>query len=170
YDKDVEPIFYKKCVTCHSGSVKESRFDISSYDTLIKGGKRGAAIVPGKGDQSALYKAMGRTTKPFMPPKGEEMITSEELAVVKLWIDQGAKAPSGQRVRPKIIVGLPPANLVPVRALALSPDKSTVAAGRGNQIHVYDAGSGAFIRPLVDPNLKLSAKSVKPAHLPLVSA
>ena len=54
YEKDIEPVFYKKCVTCHSGSVKESRFDISSYDTLIKGGKRGAALVAGKADQSGL--------------------------------------------------------------------------------------------------------------------
>lgn len=171
YEKEVEPIFYKRCVTCHSGSVKESRFDLSSYDTLIKGGKRGAAIVPGKGDQSLLYKVIGRSVKPTMPPKGEgDPVTPEELALVKLWIDQGAKAPSGQRVRPKIIVGLPPANVTPVRALALSPDKSTVAAGRGNQIHVYDAGSGAFIRSLVDPNLKMADKAVKAAHMSLVSA
>jgi WD40 repeat protein len=180
YEKDIETIFYKKCITCHSGSVKESRFDISSYDTLIKGGKRGAALVPGKSDQSLIYKELSRTAKPFMPPAGEDMITPEELALVKLWIDQGAKAPSGQRVRPKIIVGLPPANVTPIRALALSPDKSTVAAGRGNQIHVYDAGSGAFIRALVDPGLKVPSplggegkgegKAVKAAHMSIVSS
>src|SRR5438046_10727862 len=47
YEKDIEPVFYKKCVTCHSGSGKESRFDISSYDTLVQGGKRGRG--PGAG-------------------------------------------------------------------------------------------------------------------------
>src|SRR5207253_10138631 len=107
YEKDVEPIFYKRCITCHSGNVKESRFDISSYEGLVKGGKRGTAIVPGKSDSSLLYKVMGRTSKPFMPPRGEVPAAPEELALVKLWIDQGAKAPSGQRERPKIIVSLP---------------------------------------------------------------
>ena len=34
----------------------------------------------------------------------------------------------------------------PVRGGAVSPDKSAVVASRGNQIHVYDAGSGAFVR------------------------
>ncbi len=170
YEKEVEPIFYKRCVTCHSGSVKESRFDISSYDTLIKGGKRGAALVPGKADQSLLYKAMGRTGKPHMPPKDETPSTPEELALVKLWIDQGAKASGGVRERPKIVVGLPPAAVTPVRALAVSPDKSTLAAGRGNQVHVYDAGSGAFIRTLVDPSLKLGGKEVQAAHLSIVES
>src|SRR5688572_17577460 len=65
YEKDIEPIFYKRCITCHSGNVKESRFDISNYEGLVKGGKRGTAITPGKSDSSLLYKVMARTAKPF---------------------------------------------------------------------------------------------------------
>src|SRR5262245_41816088 len=177
YEKEIEPIFQKRCVACHGGAMKESKFDLSSYDALIKGGKRGAAIVPGKADQSLLVKSMGRTVKPYMPPppdedegKKDDPVTPQELALVKLWIDQGAKAPTGPGTRPKIIVGLPPANVTPVRALAVSPDKSTDVAGRGNQIHVYDAGSGAFIRSLIDPNLKMKEKPVKAAHLSLISS
>ena len=67
YDKDVEPIFVKKCFVCHSGNVKESRLDLGTYETLMKGGKRGAAVVPGKSQDSLLVKVSGRTHKPFMP-------------------------------------------------------------------------------------------------------
>lgn len=172
YEKDVEPIFYKRCVTCHSGSVKESRFDVSTYEGIVKGGKRGTSIVPGKSESSLLYQVMARTAKPYMPPKGEDPITPEELALVKLWIDQGAKAPttSGPK-KIKVIVTLPPANVTPVRALAVSPDKSAIAASRGNQIHIYDAGSGAHIRTLLDPDLKTpDGKVVKAAHLSLVDS
>src|SRR5205814_4249970 len=101
YEKDVEPIFVKKCSVCHSGSVKEARLDLGSYEGLIKGGKRGKAVVPGKAEQSLLVLAAGKTRKPFMPPKTEVPLTPEELATIKLWIDQGAKAPSGARVKPK---------------------------------------------------------------------
>jgi WD40 repeat protein len=171
YEKEVEKIFYKRCITCHSGSVKESRFDISSYEGLVKGGKRGTAIVPGKSDSSLLYHSMARTKKPFMPPVGEEPVTPDELAIVKLWIDQGAKAPSGKTERPPIVVDVPPAGVHPTRALAVSPDKSTIAASRGNQIHVYDAGSGKHIRTLVDPGLKRpSGEPVKAAHVSLIEA
>jgi WD40 repeat protein len=171
YEKDIEPIFYKKCVTCHSGSVKEGRFDISSYEGVVKGGKRGTAIVPGKKDTSLLYKMSGRTAKPFMPPKGEEPLSPEELALIGLWIDQGAKAPSGVRERPKIVVGLPPSNVTPIRAIAINPDKTIVAASRGNQIHLYEGVKGEYERTLLDPNLKQAdGKPAKAAHLSLVEA
>lgn len=171
YEKDVEPIFYKRCTVCHSGNVKEGKLDISNYDALVKGGKRGESIKPGKSQDSLLYKVMSRNTKPFMPPRGEVPATAEEVAIVKLWIDQGAKAPSGVRIRPKILVGVPPVNVNPVRAVAVSPDKSAIAAGRGNQIHIYDAGSGAYIRSLIAPGLKThDGKDVKAAHVSIVES
>ena len=171
YEKDIEPIFYKRCIACHSGNVKESNFDISTYEGLVKGGKRGTTITPGKSESSLLFKVIGRTSKPFMPPRSEGPATPEELALVKLWLDQGAKAPTGQRERPKIVVGLPPANVHPVRALAVSPDKTAIAASRGNQIHIYDAGAGTYIRSLVNPTLTApNGQAVKAAHLALVDS
>src|SRR5688572_5352354 len=108
YEKEIEPIFYKKWIACHSGAVQEGRFDISSYEGLVKGGKRGTAIVPAKGAESLIIKLLSRTDhKPFMPPRGEEPVTPEEMALVKLWIDQGAKAPTGVKERAKIVVSLP---------------------------------------------------------------
>jgi WD40 repeat protein len=172
YDKDVEPILVNKCMFCHSGNLKEGKLDMASYETLIKGGKRGSPIVPGKAEGSLLYKSCGKTDKPLMPPKNEEPLTPEELALIKLWIDQGAKAPATVREKPKIVLGIPPANVNPVRGLAVSPDKSTIAASRGNQIHIYDAGSGQYVRSLVDPDLKTPDKKqeVKAAHLSLAES
>src|SRR5262245_6446000 len=171
YEKDVEPIFVNKCQFCHSGSVKEGKFDMGSYESLMKGGKRGKPVVAGKSADSNLVKLAGRTEKPLMPPKGEEPLTSEELAIIKLWIDQGAKPPSGARAKAKVIVNVPPALVHPVRAVAVAPDKSAVAAGRANSIHIYDAGSGTFIRTLVDPGLVGPDKApVKAAHLSIVES
>ena len=81
-----------------------------------------------------------------MPPRGEEPVTPEELALVKLWIDQGAQAPKGLRVIAKPKPEEPPANVQPVRAVAVSPDKASIAAGRSNQIHIYDAATGNYKR------------------------
>ncbi len=59
----------------------------------------------------------------------------------------------------------------PVRGIAISPDKSSVAASRGNQIHIYDASSGTYIRSLVDPQLTTpDKKPLKAAHLSLVES
>src|SRR5436305_11818611 len=37
YEKDIEPILVKKCFFCHSGNVKEAKFDLGSHETLMKG-------------------------------------------------------------------------------------------------------------------------------------
>ncbi len=171
YEKDVEPVFYKKCIACHSGAVKEGRLDLGSYEGLMKGGKNGPVFMAGKSKESKIHKMMLRVEKPFMPPRGEEPCVAEEVALVKLWIDQGAKAPSGVRAPDKIIVNVPNATVQPVRALAVSPDKSLVATGRGNKIHIYDAGSGAYVRTLFDPALKApDGKPVQASHLSLVES
>jgi WD40 repeat protein len=171
YDKDIEPILVKKCAVCHSDNIKEGKFDLGCYETLIKGGKRGVPIVPGKSSDSLLAKLAGKTQRPTMPPMGEDPLTPEELALIKLWIDQGAKAPGTKRERPKVIVTGPPANVHPVLGIAVSPDKSAVAASRGNQIHVYDAGSGTHVRTLLDPQLTTpDKKPIKAAHLSVVES
>jgi hypothetical protein len=171
YDKEIEPILVNKCAVCHSDNIKEGKLDLGSYEGLMKGGKRGAAIVPGKSADSLLVKLVGRSEKKIMPPKGEEPLTPEELALVKLWIDQGAKAPTSKRERPKVIVAGPPANVHPVLGVAISADKKFVAASRGNQIHIYDAASGKHQRTLIDPQLiGPDKKSLKAAHLSLVEA
>jgi WD40 repeat protein len=170
YEKDIEPIFVNKCSFCHSGNVKEGKLDVSSYDALMKGGKHGKPVVPGKPAESLLVKSASKTERPFMPPKSEEPLTPEELALIKLWIDQGAKPPTGARERTKVVISLPPANVHPVRAVAVAPDKSAIAVGRGNQIHVFDS-TGKYVRTLTDPNLKTAdGKPVQAAHLSLVES
>ncbi|MFO0878656.1 MAG: c-type cytochrome domain-containing protein [Gemmataceae bacterium] len=171
YEKEIEPIFVNKCAFCHSGNIKEGKFDLSSYDAMMRGGKRGPAVIPGKGAESLLYKLSVKTQRPYMPPKSEEPLTPEELALIRLWIDQGAKAPTGARAAAKIVLKAPPVAVTPVLGLAVSPDKSAVAASRGNQIHVYDAGSGAHVRTLIDPKVENAEKKpLNTAHLSLVES
>src|SRR5829696_8812777 len=91
YEKDVEPILANKCFVCHSAKELNGKLDMSTYEKLVKGGKHGPPIAAGKAGESYLYKLASRQMKPVMPPKDEVPLTPNELAVVKLWIDQGAK-------------------------------------------------------------------------------
>src|SRR5262249_43791551 len=73
--------------------------------------------------------------------------------------------------RPKVILGALPPRVHPVRALAISPNQAMLAAGRANQIHVYDARSGSFLRTLIDTELATpDNKPVHAAHLSIVDA
>jgi len=173
FEKDILPIFVNKCHVCHSGNLTEGKLDLSTYANMMKGGKRGASLVAGKSAESFMYKSISHQIKPIMPPKNEDSpLTPTEVALMKLWIDQGAKPPvNDSRVKRTVVVGLPPALVKPVRAIAFSPDKNTVAAGRGNQIHLFDAKTGEFKKTLIDPQLKTpDGKIASAAHLSLVES
>jgi WD40 repeat protein len=172
YSRDIEPIFENKCTVCHSGSIVEAKFDMSTHAGVLKGGKRGPAVVPGKSAESNLFLFCSRQKKPHMPPpKTDEPLTSQELSVIKLWIDEGAKAPTMARERVKVVVNLPPAIVKPVRAVAVSPDGKTVAASRGNQVHLYDGKKGEYLKSLADPDLKTpDGTPAKAAHISLVES
>lgn len=176
YAKDVQPIFAAKCTVCHSGSEQKGKFDMGSFAAIMKGGRRGVEIVAGKPMESPLYLYSSHNKGPVMPPKTEENnLTAAEVAVLKLWIEQGAKGPATAEVktRPKVVLSLPPALVKPVRAVAISPekaDKAVVAAGRGNQIHLFN-GKGEFQKTLIDPTLKTAdGKEAKSAHISLVES
>jgi WD40 repeat protein len=171
YDRDVEPILLNKCSFCHSGNVTEGKLDMGSYERLIKGGKRGTPVVAGHADRSLLYRLAGKTQRPLMPPRSEEPLTPEELALIKLWIDQGARAPAVARGATRAVVGVPPPSVQPVFGVAVSPDRSAVAASRGNEIHLYDARSGKHVLALIDPDLTgPDHKPLRAAHLSLVES
>src|SRR3982750_3842480 len=71
YAKDVEPVFAAKCFVCHSGNVTEGKFDMGTHAGVLKGGKRGPAVVPGKSGQSNLFLFASHAKKPVMPPRSE---------------------------------------------------------------------------------------------------
>lgn len=175
YARDVQPIFAGKCTVCHSGTQLEGQYDMGTHAGVLKGGKRGPAVVPGKPAESQLFLAVTHARKPVMPPKSENNdLTPGEVAVLKAWIEQGAGGgPAGPETKPRtrVAVGPPPAAVKPVRAVAVSPDGAVVAAGRGNQVHLFDARTGAYLRSLTDPDLKTpDGKPAVAAHLSVVES
>ncbi len=131
FERDVRPILAKKCFVCHSGNVSEGGLDMSAFALLVKGGESGSAIVKGKSADSRLVRSAGRLAEPFMPPPDDdesEPLTPQELALIRLWSDQGARPPvttkSSMKLRPLS------ASVRVVRAVAIAPDKSYVAVGQ----------------------------------------
>jgi hypothetical protein len=56
---------------------------------MLAGGKRGAAIVPGKASESLLYRAISHQGGLSMPP-GNKALSREQVETIRNWIDAGA--------------------------------------------------------------------------------
>ena len=87
-EKAARQILDAKCTGCH-GQARMSDLDLRDAKSALTGGKRGPAIVPGKAEQSLLYRAVKRTEELQMPP-GKTPLTAAELTVLRNWIDAGA--------------------------------------------------------------------------------
>ncbi len=81
-------IIEAKCVSCH-GAAKMAGLDLRQRPAMLAGGSRGAAIVPGKPDESLLYRAVKREGDVKMPP-GKSALSADEIAAIGRWIAAGA--------------------------------------------------------------------------------
>jgi WD40 repeat protein len=134
FNTQVAPIFKKYCNGCHNADEKEGGLVLESFDSTLKGGKRGAVIVPGKSDLSRLILTVEKKAKPVMPPEGNEGPKPDEIARLKGWVDAGAKGPTGQAPDPTLLVTpkIAPKGQVrqPIQALAWSRNAATIAIAR----------------------------------------
>lgn len=155
FDEDIQDILDLNCIACHNDAIKESKLSLESAEDMLKGGKRGPSIVPGKPDESLLYLVAARKKAPHMPPLPNKVeasaLTPKELGVLRLWIQEGAK---GSQDTGGITVNWQPIpkGMNAIYDVALSPWGERVAAGRANQISVFNVHSGEEVR-LIDPSL-----------------
>ena len=92
---EVYPLLQNKCFGCHGGDAKEIRgeYDLTTLEGMLTGGESGdASIVPGRPDESPLVQAI-LWNGSEMPPKENDRLTDDEVAVVKKWILAGAPWP-----------------------------------------------------------------------------
>ena len=110
FARDVRPFFVRYCVECHNTMEPEGDLVLETFASLMGGGKRGAAIVPGKPDEGRLVRMIEGKLKPVMPPKKARQPLAAEIAKVRAWVLAGAywlwciwpPAPTLSRLRPAI--------------------------------------------------------------------
>jgi Protein of unknown function (DUF1553)/Protein of unknown function (DUF1549)/Planctomycete cytochrome C len=90
---DIRPVLEAKCLGCHGETLKLSRLDLRTRASALAGGAHGPALVPGRAEQSRMYRVVAGLETPAMPMKGQAL-SSSEIAALKRWIDDGAVWPA----------------------------------------------------------------------------
>jgi WD40 repeat protein len=168
---EIAPILRANCLACHHEKKAEGRLVMESPQSILKGGSEGPAIVAGKGADSLLLKVAAHEGPLVMPPPdnqvGARALTSAELGLIKLWIDQGA---TGTVSATRDIDWKPlPAGYQPPLATAVTPDGQLAVCSRGNRLCVYHIAAGRLLTCLTDPGVASSSTHPAPvAHQDLV--
>jgi hypothetical protein len=97
FTEHVLPLLREHCFDCHSHESGEAngKLMLDTLAAITDGGTRGAAIVPGKADESILIRALSHSdTDLQMPP--DEKLPDEQIAVLRQWISDGAIVPENR--------------------------------------------------------------------------
>src|SRR5262249_10714591 len=101
FAQQIRPILERSCAACHSGEKPHGGFRVVSRDAIRQGGASGtAAIVLGDSVTSPLIAYVsGKLPESEMPPRAVRdrfpALTTDEVALLRAWIDQGAEWPTG---------------------------------------------------------------------------
>jgi hypothetical protein len=86
----VKPVFEQKCLSCHDAESSVSKLDLTSRESLLRGGGKGPAVIPGDAESSLLYKSITHQSQPFMP-MGMDRLSRQEIDWIAGWINAGAQ-------------------------------------------------------------------------------
>lgn len=101
FRRDIQPILEGRCLRCHGTERPKSQFRLTQRESALEGGDSGVDIVPGDSAQSPLIHYVARLVPDMeMPPAGRgEPLTTNEVALLRAWIDQGAVWDSEEEVK-----------------------------------------------------------------------
>ena len=152
---DVAPIFKENCFACHDSKKRAGKYEMTVFDKLVDD----EHIVPGKSADSETYALIISTGDKRMPPKKDNLapLTKEQAAIIKAWIDQGAKLDKGIDVKSDLVKELrvrwkapaPPAiykSPTIVNAIVFTPDNKQIVVSGHHELTVWNVDDAKLVK------------------------
>lgn len=101
FEQNVQPIFNRHCVECHSSQNAVRRLVLSSWESLLMGSENGAMVIPFQPKFSHLFQHLHTDTtlspvaSPLMPI-GRNPLSRQEVMAIYNWIQNGARNRDGK--------------------------------------------------------------------------
>lgn len=94
FEDVVHPILESRCGQCHQAGKLKGKLSVKTLASLLKGGKHGAAITPGKPGESELFKriTLDPDNEDYMPADGKTPLTKNEVEIIRWWIGKAMAA------------------------------------------------------------------------------
>ncbi len=86
--RDIQPIFAASCAGCHGEKKQAAGLRLDSKSTALA-----KIIKPGNATDSELYRRVTGTSDQARMPMNGKPLSTEQIALIKTWIEQGAEWP-----------------------------------------------------------------------------
>jgi mono/diheme cytochrome c family protein len=97
YLAQVKPILTQHCVACHGALKPRGGLRLDTAASMLKGGKSGACVIAGRGDDSPLVAAVRGNGDTERMPLKRPPLSQSDIKLIKDWIDQGARSVAGEQ-------------------------------------------------------------------------
>ncbi len=89
----VAPVLETHCVSCHGPTKVEGGLRLDTAEGVTKGGDDGPVIAPGRPASSELLRRifLPASHDDAMPPKGHRSLSPADAALIRWWVDSGAR-------------------------------------------------------------------------------
>lgn len=93
YSDLVAPVLRSNCVACHGPASAQGGLRLHDRDAILKGGDHGQVISAGKPASSQLVRRifLPSSHADVMPPRGRRPLTPSDAALVRWWVETGAR-------------------------------------------------------------------------------
>lgn len=165
FHAEVRPLLERSCQGCHQPAKAKGGLDLTSFAALMRGGESGALVSPGAPDASLLIEEVADPDGlgPSMPKDGAPLAAAE-VAMLRRWIEAGAKDDSPTDTAPVYTAADPPtyAALPVVAALDVSPDGELVAIGGWHEVLLHHADGSGLAARLIGASDRISSVEFSP--------
>jgi WD40 repeat protein len=165
YYRDIRPILQANCQGCHQPAKAGGSLDMTSMKSLLKGGdSEMPSIVPGKLDESYLIEQITPTDGEAAMPQGKKPLTDGEIAIIKRWIEEGAKDDSPVNSATPIDAEHPPVYTGPpvITSIDWSPDGALLAVAGFHEVLLHKADGSGVVARLVGMSERIESVRFSP--------
>ncbi|MBC8290633.1 MAG: hypothetical protein H8E37_09990 [Planctomycetes bacterium] len=153
--RDVAPILNRRCTGCHGPRKTEGGYRLHAFANLMTAGEsEESPVVAGKPQASEIFRRLIETDENLRMPQLDDSLSAEEIALIRNWIEQGAKF-DGSDAKASYRTIMPPREHpaapekyrrpVPVQAVTFSPDGGQLAVSGYHEVTVWNPATGRLI-------------------------
>ena len=163
--QQVRPILQAQCAGCHHPRNPEGEYVVTEFSHFVKGGEsQTRAIVPGKPDESYLVQLITPHGNEAEMPKAKTPLSQDQINLVRLWIQQGARNDSPAKVEYRFNQEHPPTYSSPpvITSLAYSPDGKILAVAGFHEVILHAADGDQILARLIGKSQRIESVQFSP--------
>ena len=172
FRQKIATLLVDNCLACHGPKKAEGGYRVDAFERVLGAGESGSPGFAAKAlDKSEAFRRITSADKSERMPLDGDPLSPEQIALIKLWIEEGAafdgpdpKAPLATIIPPPTHPDPPEAypQTMPITALAFSPDGAQLIVGGYHELTIWNPADGQLLRRIKNVGQRTFALAFSP--------